>query len=203
LAAFRHRTEEHGRRKRKLAASVAVGVLLLLAGCGGDPPQPADTSTEQTEDGARADKGVRPVRVEIPKIGVDAKVIKLGLNPDRTLEVPKDFQETGWWSGGYRPGAKGPALITGHVDSRSGPAIFYRLRELEKGDMVRVKGANGRVVSFKITASERVDKDSFPTKKVYGKTKRSTLRLVTCDGAFDSSIGHYEDNLIFYATRVS
>ncbi|HSO55039.1 MAG TPA: sortase, partial [Actinomycetes bacterium] len=71
-----------------------------------------------------------PVRVEIPAIGVSSSLVRLGLNPDRTMEVPGDFQVAGWFTGGPQPGQLGPAVIAGHVDSRTGPAVFYRLREL-------------------------------------------------------------------------
>jgi hypothetical protein len=140
-----------------------------------------------------------PVRIEIPSIGVRAPIIRLGLNPDRSLEVPTDFGDTGWWSGGSRPGETGPAVIVGHVDSRSGPAVFSRLGELRRGDEVVVVRRDGSRARFTVLGSERYPKDEFPTARVYGRTDGPTLRLITCGGAFDSSTGHYVDNTIVYA----
>jgi hypothetical protein len=140
-----------------------------------------------------------PVSIEIPAIGVRAPIILLGLNPDRSLEVPEDFDDTGWWSGGSRPGETGPAVIVGHVDSRTGPAVFYRLRELRRGDEVVVVRRDGSRARFTVLGSERYPKDEFPTARVYGRTDRPTLRLITCGGGFDSSTGHYVDNTIVYA----
>jgi Sortase domain len=140
-----------------------------------------------------------PVRIEIPAIGVRAPIILLGLNPDRSLEVPEDFDDTGWWSGGSRPGETGPAVIVGHVDSRTGPAVFYRLRELRRGDEVVVVRRDGTRARFTVLGSERYPKDEFPTARVYGRTDGPTLRLITCGGGFDSSTGHYVDNTIVYA----
>lgn len=138
-------------------------------------------------------------RVEIPAIGVDAPVIRLGLNPDATLEVPADASQAGWWSGGSFPGERGPAVMAGHVDSRAGPAVFYGLDELERGDEIRITRPAGRAARFVVTRFETVRKDDFPTRAVYAYTARPTLRLVTCTGAFDEVIGRYPDNLIVFA----
>ncbi|MGH3665652.1 MAG: class F sortase [Egibacteraceae bacterium] len=140
-----------------------------------------------------------PVRVRIKQIGVDADVIPLGLNPDRTLEVPTDYAQTGWYRGGPEPGEPGPAVIAGHVDSRSGPAVFYRLRELRPGDRVEVVTTDGGRQQFTVRRVEQHPKDAFPTDAVYGRTRRPTLRLVTCGGTFDRASGHYRDNIVVFA----
>jgi Sortase domain len=148
---------------------------------------------------ARRERVAIPVRIEIPSIGVRAPTIRLGLNPDRTLEVPTDSGDAGWWTGGSRPGESGPAVIVGHVDSHTGPAVFDRLSELRKGDKVVVVRRDGSRARFTVQGSERFPKDEFPTARVYGRTDGPTLRLITCGGAFDSSTGHYVDNTIVYA----
>jgi hypothetical protein len=147
----------------------------------------------------RTERAPFPVRIEIPAIGVRAPIIRLGLNPDRTLEVPKDFGDTGWWSGGPRPGEPGPAVIAGHIDSYTGPAVFYRLRDLDPGDAIAVVRRDGSRTRFTVLGSEQYPKTHFPTDRVYGRTSGPTLRLITCGGAFDESTGHYVDNTVVYA----
>jgi sortase (surface protein transpeptidase) len=142
-----------------------------------------------------------PARVEVPAIGVDAPIIALGLDPAGALEVPEDFAETGWWTGGPEPGEQGPAIIAGHIDSPRGPAVFYRLLELQPGDVVRVTRADGSRVEFTVRRTEQHAKAAFPTEIVYAPTTGSELRLITCGGAFDRSSGHYVDNVIVFATR--
>ena len=159
----------------------------------------SDAAADRTPRRARREHIAIPVRVEIPSIGVRAPIIRLGLNPDRTLEVPTDYGDTGWWSGGARPGENGPAVIVGHVDSKTGPAVFYRLSELRPGAKVVVVRTDGSRAHFTVQGSERYPKDEFPTARVYGHTDGPTLRLITCGGAFDSSSGHYKDNTIVYA----
>lgn len=142
-----------------------------------------------------------PHRVEIPAIDVSAPVVPLGLEADRTLEVPKAFAQTGWRRAGPEPGEQGAALIAGHVDSKAGPAVFYRLDELGRGDEILVRRADGSTARFIAERKQEVPKDKFPTSRVYAKTDRATLRLVTCSGDFDSSTGHYKNNTIIYAIR--
>ena len=147
----------------------------------------------------RERRASRPVRIEIPSIGVDAPIIGLGLNPDRTLEVPTDYGDAGWWTGGPRPGERGPAVIAGHVDSRTGPAVFFRIGELQPGAKIVVVGRDGTRARFSVLGSERYPKAHFPTARVYGRTRAATLRLITCSGDFDHATGHYLDNTVVYA----
>lgn len=149
-----------------------------------------------------ASKGLDPQRIRIPSIGVDADVTDLGLNPDGTLEVPQDFSNTGWFSKGSRPGQYGASVIAGHIDSTDGPAVFFRLRELGEGDDIVVESPDGRTVTFRVETVEQFPKDAFPTKRVYSFTREPTIRLVTCGGPFNETIGHYEDNIIAFARRV-
>jgi LPXTG-site transpeptidase (sortase) family protein len=150
---------------------------------------------------ARGRQEPRPVRIVIPAIGVSAPVIPLYLNRNGTLQVPKSFSQTGWFVQGPEPGENGPAVIVGHVDSKSGPAVFWRLRALRRGDQIKVVLKNRSTVRFVVQSTRRVPKNHFPTKLVYGSTKGPTLRLITCDGRFDRSTGHYVDNYVVFAAR--
>jgi len=92
-------------------------------------------------------------------------------------------------------------VIAGHVDSTQGPAVFYRLHKLHRGDRIRVTMADGSVVGFRVEGLERWPKAEFPARRVFGRTRAAALRLVTCSGEFDASTGHYVDNTIVYAAR--
>ena len=150
---------------------------------------------------ATADDGAAPQRIAIPSIGVKSSVIPLGLQRDGTLDTPKDYGRAGWYTGGPEPGEPGPAVIIGHVDSKSGPAVFFALPRLHSGDHIRIARADGSTVRFKVDRIEQWPKNSFPTDRVYGATERPELRLITCSGDFDRSTGHYTANTIVYASR--
>jgi len=146
----------------------------------------------------------RPVGLSVPSIGVDAgSLIELGREADGTLEVPEDFGQAGWFRDGPAPGQFGPAVIAGHVDSRSGPGIFYRLGALRPGARVEVAREDGSTAVFVVDKVERYAKDRFPTRAVYGDTNhRAELRLITCGGEFDTRTGSYVDNVVAYAHLV-
>lgn len=140
-----------------------------------------------------------PVRLLIPAIGVSAPVIRLGQNADGTMETPSSFSDTGWFAPGPEPGEQGAAILVGHVDSRRGPGVFYHLRALRRGDRVTVVVRDGRRVRFVVTGSMQSAKARFPAGLVYARTRRPTLRLVTCGGRFNRSTRHYVDNYIVFA----
>lgn len=143
-----------------------------------------------------------PARIAIPAIDVRSDLQRLG-RADGGIAVPDAWDVAGWYTPGAKPGQAGPAVILGHVDSRDGPAIFYRLRELAPGDNITVTRTDGTRVTFAVDRIERHAKARFPTDDVYLPTLRPALRLVTCDGAFDRARGHYRDNLVVFADLVS
>ena len=147
--------------------------------------------------------GSPPVRLAIPAIGVETPLLRLGLDPDRSMEVPGDFDLAGWFAGGPAPGQPGPAVIAGHVDSRTGPAVFYRLRELRAGDDIEVTRADGTRLRFVVDTTRSFPKARFPTDVVFGPTPAAELRLVTCAGTFDRGRGSYRDNLVVFARLMS
>jgi hypothetical protein len=89
------------------------------------------------------------------------------------------------------------------VDSRTGPAVFYRLRALRPRDIVRVSLADGRILVFRVQRVERYPKNEFPTEAVYFPTLDRELRLITCGGEFDYARRSYRDNIVVYATLVT
>jgi sortase (surface protein transpeptidase) len=118
------------------------------------------------------------------------------------MEVPRDDALAGWFTGGAVPGRDGPAVISGHVDSKSGPAVFYRLRDLRRGDRIRVQSAAGDWLAFEVTGIARYAKAAFPTDAVFGPVTGPVLRVITCGGDFDRASGHYLDNVVVTARPV-
>jgi sortase (surface protein transpeptidase) len=142
---------------------------------------------------------IAPARLVIPEIGVNAPVGKMGLDSTGALEVPKAWADTGWYGGGPAPGQTGPAVIVGHYDSTTGPAVFYRVPALKAGQKIDVKLVDGRTLEFAVDSLVMVSKATFPTEEVYGPTTRPELRIITCGGSFNYTTHHYLDNVIVYA----
>jgi sortase (surface protein transpeptidase) len=152
---------------------------------------------------AQPEPAAAPVALTIPQIGVRTQLITLGLTKQGTVQVPSTTKVAGWYTGSPRPGATGPAIILGHIDSVKGPGVFFRLPVLRPGDLVDVQRSDHSTVAFRVTAVQTYSKDHFPTQAVYGATPDAELRLITCGGAFDSATGHYLSNIVVYATETS
>jgi len=143
-----------------------------------------------------------PVSLVIPAIGVSTKLVNLGLTTAGTLQVPSSTAVAGWYTGSPRPGEPGGAVVAGHVDSVTGPGVFFRLRLMRPGEKVYVRRADGSLAVFEVTSVRSYLKSSFPTGAVYGPTPDAQLRLITCGGTFDPETGHYLSNTIVYASLV-
>lgn len=148
-----------------------------------------------------------PVTLTVPAIRVTSPVDQVGLNPDRTMEVPSEgspgYDHAAWFRYSVTPGRQGPSVIIGHVDSAAaGPSVFYELGRLRPGDRAEVTRADGATVTFEVTEVAVYPKDAFPTDRVYGPTPGPELRLITCGGSFDSGAGSYRDNTVVSAREV-
>jgi len=204
---------------RSLRARVAgiAGVLLIAVGTAAlgvavaaqvHAPQPAQSVAGITGSSARGPSLTPslPVSVRIPAIGVDSKLLRLGLNSDGTIQVPSIQTSSGkaaWYKYSATPGQIGSSVIEGHVDSYQGPAVFFRLGALRPGDTVDVTLADGITAIFRVTGVREYAKSRFPAKAIYGVTDYAALRLITCGGAFDYATGHYLSSTVVFASLTS
>ncbi|GAA4954209.1 class F sortase [Nonomuraea thailandensis] len=203
------------------AAAVSMaGVLLIVLGVGGalggggdTAPAPAARQPGATAAPLKELAGIspskvagpmraaRPTAVYIPSIGVAAPLMELGLDARGAIQNPPFDPPNlaGWYRYGPVPGQRGAAVITGHLDTRTGPAVFARLKDVKRGAQVQVLRADRSVAVFVVEKVEHTPKRRFPAEKVYGELRYPGLRLVTCGGAFDRQAHSYEDNTIVYA----
>jgi sortase (surface protein transpeptidase) len=142
---------------------------------------------------------LRATEVRLPALDVRSPLVDLDVGPDGALQAPADPAVAGWYVRGAAPGRPGPTVIAGHVDSRSGPGVFFRLDELVAGDRVEVARSDGLVVAYRVVTVGTHPKDAFPTARVYGPTPGPELRLLTCGGEFDPRSRHYRDNVVVTA----
>lgn len=177
------------------AAQVVALVQAPVAAPAGTPPGPAGPA-------GPAPAPVRATVLDIPTLGVHGDLIDLGVNRAGVLQAPPSPDVAGWFTGAAVPGEVGPSVIAGHVDSKAGPGVFYRLKDLAPGDEVEVGRSDGRTARYRVTHVVTVAKRAFPTREVYGPTAGPELRLITCGGEFDRSAGHYLRNVVVSAVLV-
>ncbi|MFJ2030367.1 class F sortase [Streptosporangium sp. NPDC087985] len=180
---------ESSRWSRIIVAGVITGVVMVAFSRGGDG---VDTSPARSS--------IVPSRIDIPSLGIKAPLMKLGVTDGRIELPPYEKPDTaGWVKDSAVPGDQGPAVILGHVDTKTAPAVFYKLKEMREGQVVKVVRSDGKVAQYRVDSVERVSKDRFPADKVY---LEDGLRLITCGGSFDWDKHEYRDNVIVYATLV-
>lgn len=196
------------------APALAALAVLLLTGCAGHRPDPAATpaasadgttagpagAPPQASGAARPLARSVPVGLEIPAIGVDARVMRVGLAADGSVQVPpvEKNDRAGWYEHSPTPGQTGPSVILAHVTvGRYGDGVFRRLDRLHAGDRIAARLENGTTAEFAVTRVETVDKARFPTEEVYGNVDRPELRLITCGGPRTGD--GYRDNVIVFA----
>jgi sortase (surface protein transpeptidase) len=202
-----------GRRSAALAGAFALAgaaCLTLAAAHQRTPPAvplalPSPVSSPQAVPVAVKEQAVAaPTVISIPTIKVRSPLLVLGQAADGSLETPPPgphYDQAGWYRYSPRPGAIGPAVVVGHIDSKSGgPSVFFRLGELRRGDAIDVTRTDGSTVTFAVDDVRRFHKADFPTQLVYGNTDHAALRLITCGGPFDRTTGHYLDNIVVTAS---
>jgi len=204
-------TQQQHPRQPPLSASASPSPTTAT---GGAPTSRGPTPTSGPPGTPAATPGVigpvlpasAPLSIAIPAIGVQSPLLRLGLTAQGALEVPApgpDYNKAAWYRYSPTPGALGPAVIVGHVDSASqGPSVFYRLGSLSPGDKVWIRRADGSVAVFAVDEVRRYHKAYFPSQLVYGNTNHAALRLISCGGPFDPKTGHYLDNIIVLASLI-
>jgi hypothetical protein len=147
----------------------------------------------------------RPTRIRIASLDVDAPVHGVGIAADGTIEVPAERlrNQAGWYEESPTPGQFGPSIVVGHVDSRRGPAVFHRLRDVRPGAKIEITRRDRSVAVFEVNTVESFDKAALPVDRVYGDFTRPGLRLITCGGRWVGGATGYADNVIVFASLVS
>jgi len=145
-----------------------------------------------------------PIKLSVPAINLTADFTNpLGISDSGEIEVPKEYDKVGWYKYSPSPGQIGPMIILGHVDSFTGPAVFFSIGQLKEGDEIQVTGDDGIERSYVVERSMKYEQADFPAEEVYGNTTGPELRLITCSGIFDKTNQRYSHNRVVYAKLVS
>jgi hypothetical protein len=147
---------------------------------------------------------VKPVRLRIPTLEVDAPVFGVGIESvSYELDVPPDEKLISWYQHGPSPGANGSALLAGHVDYDGRAGVFYRLRWLEPGERFEVGYEDGSSRAFEVVGRQQFEKRQLPTTQLFSEDGQPSVVLVTCGGEFDEGRRSYSDNLVVYGAPVA
>lgn len=194
-----------------LALALLSGIALIRNGVDValGPPQPAAAASLAAQGETFLPVSLEPLpyapaaRLRIPAIDVDAPVMDVGLDVEGWIEAPppQDPNLAGWYQNGISPGQRGTAVVVGHVDNLSGPAVFYSLGSIDKGRHIEVSRLDGKTAVFEVYGVEVYSKGDFPGPRVYGDTGQPELRVITCGGGYSKASG-YDGNVVVFARMV-
>ena len=162
---------------------------------------PADDAGSATANTHAPLEPSTPLWVAIPSIGLRAPLLALGMDGQGRPELPpfSTPATAGWLRDTPSPGALGAAVLVGHVDTTTGPAVFWSLSAVRRGADVRVGRIDGSTAEFTVDEVRVFPRAQFPAGLVYGPTRAAELRIVTCGGAFDRAAGEYTGNVVLFA----
>lgn len=144
---------------------------------------------------------VVPMRLQIPAIGVSAPIELLGLTSTGAMEAPEGWWDAGWYRYGPLPGQTGNSVIAGHLDSTTGPALFWRLGALGSGDKVDVTLSNGQTEDFVVQRQVSYSDSNAPLKEIFGPATTADLNLITCGGIWNPFQHNYSNRTVIYARK--
>ena len=192
-----------------LMAIAFAGITWITSPYWGDNAQakPRNVGVVPTEATSPIADVISPNRIEIPKLHVDASIVKVGTMPDGELEIPLDPKIVGWWQYGAKPGATvGTAILAGHINYAGVTGSMAQIGKLNPGDKVYVFGKQNaddrHEVTFTVTGVRTYHKTSLPYKQIFDQHSVGRIAIVTCGGPFDASTGNYLDNIVVFAVPV-
>jgi sortase (surface protein transpeptidase) len=206
---------QHMRSVRRFLYFFAFIMTLILYGCGSasyaSQPKQQHAASPTARLVTKPSPGpslilirkVNPIRLLIPAIGVNAAIETVGVTPDGDLAVPKQnpWIDVGWYASGSLPGEQGSAVIDGHLDRPGGyPAVFWRLRDLQTGDEVRVIDAVGKTLRFHVTGIAFYSPQNAPIQEIFGNDSGDFLNLITCAGDWIPSQHQTTLRLVVYTS---
>ena len=167
------------------------------------PQEPGGISSQATDAATRLTERLRPERLVISAIGVDAPLTTKGIDANGLMEVPNGPEDVAWYEFTASPGEGSNVVLSGHLDYRGyGPAVFYRLRELNTGDIIELRAEDGSLHRYAVSASVTYDAATAPATDIVGETSREVVTLITCGGTFNGPPLGYSDRLVVRAEHL-
>jgi LPXTG-site transpeptidase (sortase) family protein len=146
-------------------------------------------------------------RLVIDSLDVNARVVRLGLDPRDVPQIPNDGSKVAWYKFTAKPGTGGNAVLSGHVRWAGDPGVFADLDELDEGDVIRLLWTDGEESAYEVSANLLLDADDPELLEAMGPSKADTITLITCGGTWvtdrnDPLGGDFTDRVVVQARLV-
>lgn len=162
-------------------------------------PGPSPTPSSRFPPGSNS-----PIsRLMITNAKIDAPVVIKGVDGAGVMQAPDNAYDTAWYDFSAHPGFGGNAVFAGHVDYiHVGPAVFWNIKDLEKGDTITVRLEDGTEYRYGVTFKQQFDAATAPVDTIVGPTANETVTLITCGGTFNPATHQYDKRLVVQAERI-
>jgi sortase A len=189
---------------KAITSLLVSGVAVLLLACGQSSSQ---LSQAHPHTAAAAVSHAVPVKLEIPKLGIDATVEQVATDKIGQMGLPSDYHNVAWYAPGVIPGDKGDAVISGHLDwvvnGKLTPAVFTKLGSLNVGDGFQIVGQDSKTLDFKVTDTKLLAYNANPAQAgIFATNGPARLTLITCAGIFDQNLHQYTQRRVVTAQLV-
>lgn len=192
------------RQNQKTAGEVKA--LTKQAETGGPQADPNVPSENKPSSNGLASYRVAPDLpriLTIAKLNVKARVVKVGLKADNSIQAPYNIYDAGWYEGSAKPGAPGAMFIDGHVHGPTAPGIFVNLKNLKAGDQVEIERGDGTKITYKVVKSQTYDVSNVDMAAALSPVTpgKPGLNLMTCAGKYDRNTKEYSQRLVVFAVQ--
>ncbi|MFC5402814.1 class F sortase [Cohnella soli] len=161
------------------------------------PPPVSPTPSATVKVRETKQQPLLPDTIWIPSVQIKSKVEPVGVLDNGQMDVPKSPEIVGVLAS-VKPGQPGNAIIAGHVDNYTGPAIFYGLKRLKPGHPIVLSNTSGQYLVFSVVSVETFDTAKAPVERIFGKTDEARLNLITCTGKFDRKKKEHLKRLVVF-----
>jgi len=144
-----------------------------------------------------------PVRLVIPSLNIDARIVEVGINPNGNMGTPAKFSDVGWYKHGTLPGNMGSAVMAGHIDNGLSLAgVFKNLKTIKVGDRMTVTRVDGSSEDFIVIKIDTYGYRSAPAEEIFNQNDDSYVKLITCVGKWTAGDKTYDERLVVTARAI-
>lgn len=142
--------------------------------------------------------------IKIPKLGVDARVLQVGVKANGEMATPNNVHDAAWYNGSAKPGQAGATLIDGHVSSWTSRGVFYGVKTLAAGDAVQIVKGDGAIINYKVVKTQTYDAGNVDMQAAMKPVTegKSGLNLITCAGQVKKGTNDFSQRVIVFAEQV-
>lgn len=146
-----------------------------------------------------------PRYLNIPVLGVHARVLSVGLTNSGAVGTPGNVYDTAWYNGSAKPGQPGATLIDGHVSSWTSNGVFYGLKQLSTGDQLQIETGDSRVILYKVIAVRTYAANSVDMNAVLSPIapSKSGLNLISCGGDVIAGTNDFSQRIVVFAEQIN